>query len=937
MSNSKGKLSSAKLLLLDKLLDEEGLLENDTKIKPRESVEFAPLSFAQERFWFVQQLEPNLPIFNMPASVRLYGDLNINWLENSINHIIENHESLRTVFRSVNGEIIQNVLGNQYLKLKVVDLRKLSSVEQRTKLKNYEEVISCKMFDLEKGPLIQLQLICLEDNEHVLLICLHHMVFDGWSLGIFLKDLTQAYEFYVNGGMAKKKIRSYTRNTIQYGDYANWQRNLLKGEKLHSLIAYWKNHLIEAPSSIEIPNSKKRKYVQTFEGKTSHFQLSKELLSKLKDLSKKEDVTLYMLLLSVLKLLLYRYTEQKKIVIGTPIANRKKYELEPIIGLLMNTLVLYTDFTDETNFFELLSKVKKVTLEAYEHQDIPFEKLVENLESVRDLSRHPLFQIMFVLQNSPTPLNELSNLNMSVRELDPGISKFDLTVRATELEDHLSVAWEYNVDIFEESMMNKMMNHFQVLLEEVVNHPEYKLSEFSLLTKEEKGQLQQWNQTERSIPEEMCIHQLFEKQVAKNADKLAVLSGRANLTYGELNKRSNQVAHFLQEQGVGPETRVGICMNRSLELVICMMGILKAGAAYVPIDPSVPKERKSYIVESSEAAIVLTQEDLKQQLPEKRVNWDYIYYDRDEFQHYQSKNVSSSVQQKNTAYLIYTSGSTGRPKGVIEAHRPVINVIDWVNKTYEVGENDRMLWITSIGFDLSVYDVFGLLAAGGSIRIASEQDIGNPERLISLLNEGEVTFWDSAPAALQQLVPLLKMKENAVANSHLRLVFLSGDWIPLELPGTMKELFPRVQVVGLGGATEATIWSNYYNINDIPEEWTSIPYGKPIQNARYYILDQHGNPCPIGIPGELHIGGRCLAEGYVSRELTEERFISDPFVHQIEAKMYRTGDLARYQEDGNIEFLGRLDHQVKVRGYRVELGEIESVLNQHKNIQESVV
>ncbi|MBM7841387.1 NRPS condensation-like uncharacterized protein, partial [Alkalihalobacillus xiaoxiensis] len=478
MSNSKGKLSSAKLLLLDKLLDEEGLLENDTKIKPRESVEFAPLSFAQERFWFVQQLEPNLPIFNMPASVRLYGDLNINWLEKSINKIIENHESLRTVFRSVNGEIIQTVLGNQYLKLRVVDLRKLSSVEQRTKLKNYEKVISCKMFDLEKGPLIQLQLICLEDNEHVLLVCLHHMVFDGWSLGIFLKDLTQAYEYYVNGGIAEKKIRSYKRNIIQYGDYANWQRNLLKGEKLHSLIAYWKNHLSEAPSSVEIPNSKKRKYIQTFEGKTIYFQLSKELLSKLKDLSKKEDVTLYMLLLSVLKLLLYRYTEQKKIVIGSPVANRKKYELEPIIGLLMNTLVLYTDFTDETNFFELLSKVKKVTLDAYEHQDIPFEKLVENLESVRDLSRHPLFQIMFVLQNSPTPLNELSNLNMSVRELDPGISKFDLTVRATELEDHLSVAWEYNVDLFEESMMNKMINHFQILLEEVVNHPEYKLSEF---------------------------------------------------------------------------------------------------------------------------------------------------------------------------------------------------------------------------------------------------------------------------------------------------------------------------------------------------------------------------------------------------------------------------------------------------------------------------
>ncbi|QQE72803.1 amino acid adenylation domain-containing protein [Brevibacillus composti] len=947
-SGSMMKLSEKKRMLLERLLQEEGIEKANMAAGPipsRENRNGIPLSYTQERLWFVHQLEPDNPVYNMPAALKFKGQLHLAALERSIHEIIRRHEALRTVFRVIDGQAVQVILPDLQLQLSVDKLHMLPAEKREEELQRLKREHARQSFPLDEGPLMRARLVQVEEQEYVLLLTIHHIIFDGWSIGVFVRELASLYESY-----AQEKEPALAPLPIQFGDFSLWQREQLEGEKLDKLLTYWRERLQGAPASLELPADRKRPPVQTFNGSTSTFTIPAALKKKVEELGQQEGATLFMTLLAAFNTLLYRYTGQTDLVLGTPIANRNRIETEALIGLFLNMLVLRTDLSGQPTFRQLLHRVKEVTLGAYEHQDLPFEKVVEALGQDHDLSRNPLFQILFVLQNAPVPALRLPGVELELQELETGTAKFDLSVWFTETDEGLAGTWEYNRDLFDPETIERMAAQFERLLASVTERPDQKVTELSILPDEEyRRVVYDWNDTETSYPQDVCIHQLFERQAEHRPDSTALLFEDRHVTYRELNEKANQFAHYLRKAGVGPNTRVGIMMQRSVEMIAGVLGVLKAGGAYVPLDPSYPAERQQYILENAEVKVLLTQGSAAEgrgwSESEKEVDSGedrgclVLEWERcgEHIRRESRENSEPAATPDDLAYIIYTSGSTGRPKGVVVRHKPVINLIDWVNNTFQVNPSDRMLWITSLGFDLSVYDIFGILAAGGSIRIVPDGDVREPERLLELLDSGEITFWDSAPAALQQVVPFLESGSRKPGESRLRLVFLSGDWIPVGMPDLLKKNFPLVEVVGLGGGTEATVWSNYYRIGEVPPEWISIPYGKPIQNAKYYILDPHGNPCPIGVPGELYIGGQCLAEGYANDpERTAERFIPDPFGKPGE-RMYRTGDLARFWPDGNMEFLGRVDNQVKIRGYRVELGEIETVVSQHPQVRNAVV
>lgn len=942
MTSSGGmlKLSEKKRMLLERLLLEEGIDTRNIAADPipqREDRNFIPLSYTQERLWFVHQLEPDEPVYNMPAALRFKGRLHVTALERSLNEIVRRHEALRTVFQVIDGQAVQVIVPEQPLQLSVETLHTLPEDRREEELQRLMEESARHPFSLEKGPLIRTKLVQVDEQEYLLLLTIHHIIFDGWSIGVFVRELASLYESY-----EKEEEPSLAPLPIQFGDYSVWQREQLTGEKQDKLLSYWRERLQGAPASLDLPTDRKRPPVQTFRGCTKTFTIHSELKKKVEELGKQEGATLFMTLLAAFNTLLYRYTGQTDLVLGTPIANRNRIETEGLIGLFLNMLVLRTDLGGQPTFRQLLHRVKEVTLGAYEHQDLPFEKVVEALGQEHDLSRNPLFQVLFVLQNAPVPALKLSGVELELTELETGTAKFDLSVWMTETEQGLVGTWEYNRDLFDEETIERMAAQFERLLQSVAEHPDQKVTELPILPEEEYRQVvYDWNDTETNYPSDVCIHQLFEQQAEQRPEAIAIAVEDRQVTYRELNERANQFAHYLMKVGGGLNIRVGIRMQRSVEMIAGVMGVLKAGGAYVPIDPSYPAERQLYILQNAEVKVLLTQgsgsesgTDIVTESGCLVLEWEAH---KEQIMQESRENPDPAVTPHDLAYIIYTSGSTGRPKGVVVRHQPVINLIDWVNKTFQVDESDRILWITSLGFDLSVYDIFGILAAGGSIRIVTDGDVREPESLLELLDSGEITFWDSAPAALQQLIPFLESGTRKLGESRLRLVFLSGDWIPVGMPDILKRNFPLVEVVGLGGGTEATVWSNFYRIGEVSKEWVSIPYGKPIQNAKYYILDAHRNPCPIGVPGELYIGGQCLADGYVNDpERTAERFIPDPFGKPGD-RMYRTGDLARFWADGNMEFLGRVDNQVKIRGYRVELGEIETVISQHPKVSNAVV
>ncbi len=1165
-----------------------------------------PLSFSQQRLWFVDQLERGSAAYHIPAAARLKGRLDVAALERTLGEITRRHESLRTTFAFEEGRVVQRVAPAAPVSVPVFDLSGAGKAEQEEAVERFVRDETRRPFDLARGPLLRAALLRLDDGEHLLVLTIHHIISDGWSMGVLVREITSLYSAFVEGLSSP-----LSELPIQYADYAVWQRTWLGGEVLEAQLDYWKGQLRGLPT-LELPIDRPRPRVLTSNGATEPFDLPKTTTDALKALSRGYGATPFMTLLAAFQTLLFRYTSQADVAVGSPIAGRTRPETEGLIGFFVNTLVLRTDLSGDPTFAELLARVREMTLDAHAHQDVPFEVLVEELQPARDMSLTPLFQVAFALQNVPQP--ELALPGLSVRQVNvqSGTAKFDLTLFLSETEQGLDGTFEYNTDLFDRATIQRMARHLGRLLEAVAADPAQRLSQLPLLAEEERRRmLYEWNDTAAPFPSEVCIHELFETQAERTPHAPAVVSGDEQATYAEFNGRANRLAHHLRARGVRRGARVGVLLERSLDMVLGVMGIVKAGAAYVPLDPAWPAERIRWILASLDVSCVVAQyaqlrllHELQWKLPKltdvvcldvdlprppaEEIDagavsalWDRVaeqatdrvsaggfvssytgesfseaevdeyvrrvvalaepglgadkkvleigcgaglimfqlapkaglyvgldpseltqarnrervaaeghdnirlltgfadavgsmepgsfdlvviastaqffpgplyaervvaeslralapggriiladvmdarrreafkeslveyktlhpeaktktspghelYFDEDFFEDLRGRlpelaavrverraqgfanelgyrfdvilekglpgdgrvagetgtrkhlwtrwhldqlaehNPAPVTTPDDIAYLIFTSGSTGTPKGVVIRHRAAANLIDWVNRTHEIGPGDRLLFVTSLSFDLSVYDIFGSLAAGSAVHVASRADLRDPQRLAQKILDEGITFWDSAPAALQRLAPLFPPPGSGAETNRLRLVFLSGDWIPLSLPGQVWASFPNAKVVSLGGATEGTVWSNVYQFDRVEPHWASIPYGVPIQNCQYHVTDAYLNPCPVGVSGELYIAGECLAVGYSDAALTAERFIPNPFSVEPGARMYSTGDRARYWVDGNIEFLGRTDQQVKVRGFRIELGEIEVVVSQHPAVREAL-
>jgi amino acid adenylation domain-containing protein len=895
------------------------------------------LSFAQQRLWFFDQLEPGLSAYNIPAAVRFQGPLNLAALERSLNEIVKRHESLRTTFGKVDGRPTQVIAPTLTIKLPVVDLRKLPASEQEAEVRRLVTAEAQRAFDLSQGPLIRCTVLRLGDEEHVGLLTMHHIISDGWSTGILVREVATLYVAFCAGGSSPLPALP-----IQYADFAHWQRQWLQGEVLETQIAYWKKQLANAPALIDLPTDHPRPAVQTFRGAHQSLVLPKHLQEGFKTLSRQEGVTLFMTLLAAFKVLLYRYTSQDDLIVGTPIANRNRLETEGLIGFFVNALVLRTDLSGNPSFRELLRRVREVCLGAYGHQDLPFDRLVEELHVKRDLSRNPLFQVMFVMHNAPLRTVELPGLTLSPVEGDSETAHFDLTLQIMDTEQGLTAAFVYNTDLFEAGTIARMLGNFQTLLEAMVADPEQRLSDLPLLTEAERQQLLvEWNSTKTDCPRDVCIHQLFEAQAERTPDVVAVVFEAEQLTYAELNRRANQLAHHLRALGVGPEVLVAICLERSLEMVIGLLGILKAGGAYVPLDPAYPKERLAFMLKDAQVPVLLTQERLVAGLPEHDTKVICLDSDWETIARENGENPGVSTLPENLAYVIYTSGSTGQPKGVLVSHHSIAGHCRNAQRYYELDSRDVVLQFASLSFDVSLEEILPTLIVGARLVIMGT-NVWHPAEFHRKISEFGLTVLNLPTAYWQELAREWAGVTELVPNIRPRLFIVGGDTM---LPNVLK-LWQRtpvssIRLLNAYGPTETTITATAFEVAPRPNENTTyqrVPIGRPFANRAIYILDRHDNPVPIGVPGHLHIGGEGLARGYLNQpELTAERFILDPFRTEPGARMYKTGDLARYRPDGNIEFLGRADDQVKIRGFRIELGEIETVLGQHPAVREAVV
>jgi len=1155
-----------------------------------------PLSFAQQRLWLIDRLVPGNPAYNIPLAVRLDGELSVGLLEKIFTAIVRRHEALRTTFAAGEGGPVQVIHADAQVELPVIDL---SGLTERSDLEAREIALeeARRPFDLQRGPLLRTLLVRLGAAEHILLLNLHHIVTDGWSMGVLLREITALYDAFSQG-----RPSPLPELPVQYADFAVWQRDWLQGEVLERQISFWKNQLAGAPQLLELPTDRPRPAVQTFRGASRPELLPPALSGAVRDLCRSAGVTPFMALLAAWALLLGRTAGQDDVLVGAPVAGRNRREIEDLIGFFVNTLVLRTWLRGGT-FRELLAQVRAATLDAFAHQDVPFERLVEELAGGRDLSRSPLFQVAFALQNAPAGRLAVPGLSLAPVAVDSGLAKFDVTLTLAESASGFSGSLEHNVDLFDGSTAERLWTHFSVLLEAAVDAPGLPLTDLPLLLPAERHQtVLEWNDTAETFCPDRLMQQLFEERVDAQPEAPAVLWEEIELSYAELEARANRLAHLLASLGAGRGTPVAVWMERSHHMLAAVLGILKAGGCYVPLDAAWPAQRVETILAGTGAPVIVADrrtlpavDEMRWRLPlladtvcpemdtpepepetldasAVRALWDFVaeratdeitaggfvssftglpfaaeevdeYRDRvlslaapwlrpgaralevgcgsglifwemarqvdrcagvDPSKLTQERNrerarlaglgsvdlrvgfaheiggmfaagsfdlvvLASAVQffpgprylervvadalrllapggallvadvmdarregelrraleaagapakqgarelwldedlfrdvgaalpeagaveilhrtagfanelgyrydvvirrggdaatasqgarrkrswtgwhveraaaarppacgaPEDLAYVIHTSGSTGIPKGIAVQHAPAVRLIRWVNRTFGVGPDDRLLFVTSLCFDLSVYDIFGALAAGGTVRVAPEAALRDAEQLVRLLREEPITMWDSAPATLQQLAPWLPPQPE---ERPLRLVLLSGDWIPVRLPDAVRAAFPGARVVSLGGATEATVWSNWFAISEVDPVWTSIPYGRPIANARYHVLDSRLQPCPIGVSGDLYIGGECLCVGYTGQpELTAERFLPDPFSPQTGMRLFRTGDRARTWRDGNLEFLGRIDHQVKVRGFRIELGEIEATLLRHPAVREAV-
>ncbi|QYX31215.1 non-ribosomal peptide synthetase [Sphaerospermopsis torques-reginae] len=895
-----------------------------------------PLSFSQSRLWFLDLLEPNNAAYNISVAFRLEGNLNLEALHQSLQTIIQRHEVLRTTFENIDGAPIQIIHEFSEVPLTVTNLSHLDSQTQQETLKTAIQEVIITPFNLRQLPLLRVHLYQLSEDVNVLVLVIHHIIADGWSLGLMIKELSLFYT-----AICQSNIKSLPPLSIQYADFANWQQTVFAQTQLPAQLAYWKQKLAGANEVLQLPTDYPRPAVASYQGSAVSFTINKQISGEFQKLCESQGATLFMGLLGVFSILLMRYSGQEDFLIGTPIANRNRKQVEDLIGFFVNTLVIRNDVSGNPDFIILLSRIKEETLQAYAHQDVPFERIVEEIHPERNLSHHPLFQVMFVLQNAPMGKLELPNLQLTPWELEQAVAKFDLTLLMTETEQGIEGIWEYRTDLFAVETIDRMIGHFQTLLDHIIAQPQKPIHELSILTTSEHHQLLvEWNQTQVEYPQakqNQCLHQLFELQVEKTPDAVAVVFENQSLTYRQLNQRANQLAHYLQSLGVKPDVLVGICIERSLEMVIGLLGILKAGGAYVPLDPNYPQERLTFMLEDAQISMLLTQKQLRESLDIPSVSniicldsdWEIIAQQNTE-------NLVSNLVGENLAYLIYTSGSTGKPKGVMITHRAICNHMLWMQETFSFQATDKVLQKTPFSFDASVWEFYAPLLTGGQLIVAEKGGHQDSAYLLKLISEQQVTVLQLVPSLLQML-----LEQRGIENcKSLKHIFCGGEALSVELKQSLLSKL-NVNLHNLYGPTETCIDATFWNCKNKHNQQSNqqiVPIGSPIANTQTYILDSHLQRVPIGIPGELYIGGMGLARGYFQRpELTAEKFIPHPFSNEPGARLYKTGDLVRYLPDGNIEFLGRIDHQVKIRGFRIELGEIEAVLSQHPDILNAVV
>jgi amino acid adenylation domain-containing protein len=917
-------LSENKRALLEKYLRGEfrQAIADEDAIPRRTQGGSVPLSFGQQQVWLLTKLIPGIPVYNECVTIHLPGPLEVAILERSLNQFIQRHEAWRTSFPLVDGQPVQAIHPSLTISLPLVDLRALPMEEREAEVLRLATEDARKLFDLAQCPLLRATLIRLGDEEYRLYLTLHHIIFDGVAIyQVFLPELRAIYETFLHG-----QPSLLPELPIHYSDYATWQRQWLHGNVLTDQLDYWKKQLEGAPATLELPTDRSRSPVQTHLGSMKPFVLSQELTKSLKSLSRREGVTLYMVLVAAFKTLLYRYSGQDDLLIGTATAGRKRKELQGLMGFFLNTLVLRTDLSGNPTFQELLLRVRKVITSAVAHEDVPFEYLVKELHPERILSQNPLFQVLLTLEPPLTPLP--CGWTLTQMDVTVGTSKFDLSLELDDRPEGIIGRFEYNSDLFDAATIGRMVGHWQTLLESIVANPAQPITELPMLTAEERHQfLVEWNAISTTYPRDKCMQQLFEEQVERTPGAVAVVFGDKQLTYRELNAQANQLAHHLRNLGVGPEVLVGLCIERSLEMMVGLLGILKAGGAYEPLDPTYPTERLNFMLNDSQAQLLVTQQQLLPQFPSHGAKVLCLDTDHAVIAQQSTANLLPAANPDNLAYVIYTSGSTGRPKGVQIEHHSLVNFLISMRKQPELTSQDILLAVTTLSFDIAALELFLPLIVGARLVIASREVTVNGSSLATTMARFHISVMQATPATWRLLL------EAGWQGNHQLKILCGGEALPLELA---QQLLPKAASLwNLYGPTETTIWSTACNIEPAN---AAVSIGRPIANTDVYLLDRQLQLAPIGVPGELYIGGDGLARGYLNRpELTAERFINHPFSNKPGARLYKTGDIARYRADGTIELIGRNDHQIKLRGFRIELGEIEAALEHHPAILHAVV
>lgn len=895
--------------------------------------ETIPLSYAQERLWFLDRWEPNSPLYNMAVAYRLQGAFHAELWEQALQILVMRHETLRTTFVEREGVPTQIIHHEMSLPLTRIDLSEMDG-EQRTQQATEEAFLeSRRPFDLTVGPLIRSTLITLDENEHLFLLTLHHIISDGWSLELLFRELLLCYQ-----AVLTKHPPTLSPLSLQYADFAIWQREWLQGKRLNEHLVYWRNQLKGAPPLLQIPGDFPRPPVPSYHGRRQPVAFSAKLAHALHEMSEREGVTLFMVMFAAFQVLLARYTHQFDVVIGTPIANRSHEELEQVHGFFANTLVLRTDLSGSPTFQEVVRRVRNVCLGAYAHQDVPFEQLVEELQPERDLSRNPLFQVMFQLYTPHDPGITIPNLSVSRQILDSGTAKFDLLFSLGDRGSGLYGGIEYSTDLFEEATIIRLIGHYQRLLEEIIADPTSRIDEIPLLTPAEETQLLvEWNATTGAFPQDSCLHELVETQARQIPDSIAAVFEEQAVTYFQLNHQANVLARHLQDLGVGPDIRVGVCVERSIDMLVTVLAVLKAGGAYVPLDPTYPQTRLTFMLVDAQITVLVTQRCFHDLFAESTAYHVWVDEELPPVRNDEEHTGQAPVTPDNLAYVIYTSGSTGQPKGVAMPHRAIVNLLAWQRRQMTVPREARTLQFTSLNFDVSVQEVFATLGTGGTLVLLSEDQRQEPVDLMKLLITERVERLFMPVVALHQLAEVAEAWE--LFPTGIREILTAGE--ALQITPVLRRFFaklPQCILHNQYGPTETHV-STAFTLSESSKEWPARPpIGRPISNEEAYVLDKSLRPVPIGVAGELYLGGVGVARGYINRtDLTAERFLPNPFGIGDGARLYRTGDVVCCRSTGNMEFIGRRDHQIKFRGYRIEVGEIEVGLEQHADVSKAVV